>query len=92
MSRKFAVKFSAPTNLSPSVVYLSPSDAYPGMFSVAVLHPIGTSGSLDSPEGICKVFDLHQGLLSTEQEALSWAIQWLNEKSGFSASIDEIMA
>jgi hypothetical protein len=90
MSRKFAVNFSALTNLSPSVVYVSPSDAYPGKFSVAVLHPISASGSFDSSEGICRDFDLHQGLLDTEQEALDWAINWLNSRSGCSASINEI--
>ena len=90
MSRKFAVNFSSPTNLSPSVVYVSPSDSYRGKFSVAVLHPIRASGSFDSPEGLCRVFDLHQELLNTEQEALDWAIKWLNSKSGCTASINEI--
>ena len=90
MSRKFAVKFSEKTNLSPSVVYVSPSDAYPEKFSVAVLHQIRSSGSFDSPEGICNSFDLHQGLLSTQQQALEWAIEWLNSKSGCLASLNEI--
>ena len=91
MSRKFAVQFSEPTNLSPSVVYVSPSDANPGNFSVAVLHKIRASGSFDSPEGICNSFDLHQGLLSTEQQALEWVIKWLNSKSGCLASLNEII-
>jgi hypothetical protein len=91
MSRKFAVRFSAPTNLSPSVVYVCPSDAYLGKFSVAVLHPIRASGSFDSPEGICKGFDLRQELLNTEQEALDWATRWLNSKSGCSVLMNEII-
>lgn len=91
MSRKFAVQFSEPTNLSPSVVYVSPSDANPGNFSVAVIHQIRASGSFDSPEGICNSFDLRQGLLSTEQQALEWAIKWLNAKSGCLTSPKEII-
>jgi hypothetical protein len=90
MARKYVVSFSAPTSLSPCVVYVSQSSAYPDKFSVAVLHPVGSVGSFDSPEGICRSFDLHQGLLDIEQEALDWAIKWLELKSGCSATLKEM--
>jgi hypothetical protein len=92
MSRKYAVSFPVSTRLSPSVVYVSTSNADPGKFSASVLHSTGSSGSFESPEGISKAFDLHQGerTFNTEKDALDWACEWLNHESGCSVSINEI--
>jgi hypothetical protein len=92
MSRKFAVCFPISTRLSPSIVYVSTSNADPGNFSASVLHSTGSSGCFESPEGISMAFDLHQGetTFNTMKDALDWAREWLNHESGCSVSINEI--
>lgn len=90
MTRKFDVTFSAPTKLSPSYVYVSPSDAYPGKFAVGVLHPISSAGSFQSSAGITRTFDLRQNLVNSEADAITWASQWLHQQSGCSASLNEV--
>jgi len=90
MTKKFEVTFSAATSLSPSIVYISPSEGYQGHFSVGILHQIGTSGTFQSAAGIAKTFDLKQNLTSSEEDALNWATDWLTQKSGCGASLSEV--
>ena len=81
MARKFTVHFSKQTNLSPSVVFVSKNETS-GKFSASVLHANSSIGSFDSPEGICKHFDLHNiGELNSEEDAIDRATTWLNSNS-----------
>jgi len=91
MVRKYGVTFSSPTQLSQSVVFVSPSATYPGKFSVAVLYPTSTSGSFQSTEGILRSFDLCQELLVSDEKALAWASEWLNEKLGYTSTLYEVV-
>ena len=92
MTKKFEVSFSSATSLSPSLVYISPSEGYSGHFSVGILHSIATSGTFQSTAGIAKTFDLKQHLASNESEALNWAKNWLSEQSGVNATLNEVVA
>ncbi|WP_333879016.1 hypothetical protein [Methylobacter sp.] len=92
MTKKFEVSFSSTTALSPSIVYVSPSEGYSGHFAVGILHPINSSGTFQSSAGIAKTFDLKQNLTSSEEEAINWATNWLSQKSGCSASLREVAA
>ena len=90
MTKKFEVTFSAPTSLSPSFVYISPSEIYQGYYSVGILHPVSSSGTFQSAAGIAKTFDLKQHLTPNVKDALSWATDWLSKKSGVNASLSEV--
>lgn len=92
MTRKFEVTFSSQTHLSPSTVYVSPSEGYQGKFSVGILHPTKRSGVFQSASGIAKTYDLKQNLLDSEDEATSWATNWLSNESGTNASLTEVIA
>lgn len=91
MTRKFDVAFSAATKLSPSFVYVSSSDAYPDKFAVGILHPVSVAGSFQSSAGISRTFDLRQNLFDSEADAIAWASQWLDQKSGCATSLNEVM-
>lgn len=92
MAQKYDVTFSSPTKLSPSYVYVSPSEAYPGRFSAGILYPISVFGEFQSPAGLTKVFDLEQHLVGSEEQALQWARQWLSERSATNASLVKVIA
>ncbi|MDX8128468.1 hypothetical protein QLH52_14335 [Methylomonas sp. OY6] len=90
MTRKFEVYFSSATSLSPSIVYISPSEGYTEHFSVGILYQVNLTGTFDSASGIIKNFDFKQNLTSSEQEALDWATTWLTQKSGCIVSLNEV--
>lgn len=90
MTRKFEVSFSSATFLSPSIVYISPSQSHPNHFSVGILHQVSSTGTFDSATGIIKNFDFKQNLTGTEQDALDWATTWLSQKSGFTVALNEV--
>jgi hypothetical protein len=91
MTRKFEASFSSTTkNLSPSFVFISPSEGYPNNFSVGILHQASSAGTFNSATGIIKNFDFKQNLTSSEQEALDWATTWLIQKYGCPVSLNEV--
>jgi len=92
MTKKFEVTFSSTTSLSPSFVYISPSEGYSGHFSVGILHSIATSGTFQSAAGIAKTFDLKQHLASSESEALNWAKNWLSKQSVGIVTLNEVIS
>lgn len=90
MTRKFEVSFSSSTTLSPSIVYISPSEGYPKHFSVGILHQVSSTGTFNSVDGIIRNFDFAQNLTENEQEALDWANNWLTKKSNCDVSLKEV--
>jgi hypothetical protein len=90
MTRKFEASFSSTTLLSPSIVYISPSEGYPNHFSVGILHQVSSPSTFNSAAGIIKNFDFKQNLTSSEQAALDWATNWLAQKSGCTVSLNEV--
>jgi hypothetical protein len=82
MTKKFEASFPSATSLSPSFVYISPSDDYSNKFCVGILYPISSIGNFDSAAGIIKNFDFKQNLTASEKDALDWATRWLNQNFG----------
>lgn len=91
MTKKFEVSFSSATSLSPSVVYISESESYPGQFSVGILYPICSTGTFQSSAGIARTFDFKQNLVPSETDALTWANNWLSQKSSCTVSLTEVV-
>jgi len=90
MTKKFEANFQSPTPLSPSFVYISPSETCEGMFAVGILYPASSSGTFQSASGIVKTFDLKQSLAANEEDAKTWATSWLSEKFKCSAALTEV--
>jgi len=90
VTRKFEVQFSSHTDLAPSFVYVSPSPAYQGHFAAGILYVTSKSGNFQSPAGIARTFGFEQNLCKTEAEAIQWANDWLSNKSGGSATLNEV--
>ncbi len=90
MARKFEVTFSKATHLKPSMVYVSPSPEDPGQFNVGVLHCTSKSGAPQPESTRVRAFDLKQNLLSSEQDAIAWAQQWLESQSGGEVTLNEV--
>ena len=90
MARKFEVQFSSYTDLAPSFVYVSPSPVCQGHFAAGILYITNKSGNFQSPAGIARTFGLEQNLCKTEAEAIQWANDWLSNKSGGSATLNEV--
>jgi hypothetical protein len=90
MAKKFHVSFSSKSALSPSIVYISPSESHLGYFSAGILYQISSSGDFQSTAGLVKNFDFTQTLAKSEQEALQWAENWLSKKANCKASIHEV--
>lgn len=88
--KKFDVSFPAPTSLDPSFVFVSPSEGYPGHFSVGVLYPRSKVGTFNSPAGISRTFDLKQYLCPTEADAIAWATTWLSAQAQLTATLTPI--
>lgn len=92
MAKKFEAQFTSASTLSPSFVYVSPSEGYEGMFAVGILYATSSTGTFQSASGIVKTFDLKQHLVHTEEEAKTWAADWLFEKFKYPASLTEVSA
>lgn len=80
MTKKFEAHFNSQKPISPSFVYVSPSDTYNEMFAVGILYISSSSGGRDSSTDIVKNFDFKQNLLKSEEEAVLWAKKWLADK------------
>jgi hypothetical protein len=91
MTKKFEAHFTSQKSISPSFVYVSPSDAYNGMFAVGILYISSSSGSWDSSTGIVKNFDFKQNLLKSEEEAILWAKNWLANTFNCSVTLNEVI-
>lgn len=89
MTKKFEANFNSQKSISPSFVYVSPSDAYNGMFAVGILYISSSSGGRDSSTDIVKNFDFKQNLLKSEKEAILWAKNWLEDTFKSSVTLDE---
>lgn len=90
MAKKFATQFTSATPISPSFVYVLPSEGYEGMFAVGTLYVASSSATLQSASGIVKTFDLKQHMVRTEEEVKTWAANWLSEKFKCPTSLTEV--
>lgn len=90
MAKKFAAQFNSETPISPSFVYVSASEGYEGMFAVGILYVASSTATFQSASGIVKTFDLKQHMVRTEQEAKTWAANWLSEKFKCTTSLIEV--
>ena len=90
MTKKFEAQFTSASPISPSFVYVSPSEGYEGMFAVGILYAASSAGTFQSASGIVKTFDLKQHLVGTEDEAKTWAANWLSDKFKCPTSLTEV--
>ena len=90
MTRRFEAYFSSTTNLSPCFVYISPCETDSNEFSVGILYQASSAGTFESDTGILKNFDFKQETTKSEKDALNWATSWLTQKSGCTASLNEV--
>ena len=70
------------TSNGPCKVYITPDRTFKHNVSVAILYIASSIGSFANEDDFFKHFNLEQTLKGTNEEALSWATQWLTETFG----------
>lgn len=89
-NKKFTVDFDTPADIHPCYVYVGPSKGCSGYQAVVILYVSSRTGKFDSPEGIAMSFDVENNLFKSEQEAISWAQDWIIKKSRTTITLREV--